>query len=80
MQDVNNHWFDAPNWSSAAEFTRQHEEEIRQVQEEVKGMSELLSKRHCLEHVECIRRRCWQARTLAARQAALAELKKGWKA
>jgi len=66
-------------WQAAYDFTVEREEEIRQGGENIKQLEDLLSHRECLDHVECIRRRCWQARVLVHEQARLAELRKGWR-
>ena len=64
-------------YKKGARFTRERLEQIRQLQEEITEIDDEAKKRHCLMHVECIRRRCRQYRTLARLQAELTELRRG---
>jgi len=73
IQDVHNHWFDFDSWQAAYDFTLAREEEIRQVEEEIKFLHELKSFGSWVEN-----HTGWQ-RILAREQAALADLKRGMK-
>ncbi len=71
LQDVNRHWFDFDSWSAAVEFTREREEQIRHVEEEIallEGWKHLVEVKNPAA-----------LRILGREQAALAELKKGMK-
>lgn len=63
---------DAAAWQTAADFTRAHENKIRDVEEEIAWLL-------CKEHMQNLADRVPWQRTLAARQAALNELKRGWR-
>lgn len=77
-------------WHAAAEFTIQRQEEIRQVKSEVDyqfedtytlylRLLEFIWLGEVKHLVGCTRDLCVSSRILAARQAALAELQRGWK-
>ena len=78
----------AAAWQAAADFTRAHEEEIRQVEREIEALTRN-SYAGCEDYYQVIERdrdivgrvRHHHAlcRILAARQAALDALRKGWK-
>jgi hypothetical protein len=66
-------------WSAAAAFTRERLEAIRQLREEIAEQSSAFEKRHCFEHVQCIRRRARQARILSRLESELPRLSAGIK-
>ena len=61
------------SWCAAAEFTRQREEKIRQVEEEIAYLHNIMGEAVNKAPTHCIHR------ILACEQAALAELKRGMK-
>jgi hypothetical protein len=67
------HSEEAPAWKGAAEFTREREEQIRQVEEEVRLLN-LIWPTYYPSDSETMKR------ILEREQATLAELKKGWRA
>ncbi len=76
-------------WEQAAEFTRQHEEEIRQLREEValalemasspNGMKQIYKSTHHAFSTVYLANRATAARILDRLESALAELLIGWK-
>lgn len=66
-------------WSAAAEFTRQREEEIRRVEEEIEGANDSVRWFSQGDGYDDKRWTEVHRRILAREQQALADLKRGWK-
>ena len=67
-------------WSAAAEFTRQREEEIRQLREEIELINQCFpSMGYVMQGGEWVREHCEWSRILTRLASALAALLIGWK-